>query len=461
MLKTGNHVSGLRIAYIGGGSRNWAWNLLGDLALEPALSGEVLLYDIDFEAARANEIIGNSIAENRGKWTYRAVRLLPEALEGADFVIISILPGTLDEMAVDVHLPERYGIYQSVGDTVGPGGILRAMRTLPMFHVIAEAVKAYCPQAWVINYTNPMSVCVGTLHSVWPRIKAFGCCHELFSLQQEFANLVNKTYHPDTPATYQDIAVNPLGINHFTFVDKAAYQGQDVLPLFDRVAREHADDGDALAPEEGAHIWDKHFHCVNKVKFDLYLRYGLVPAGGDRHVAEFCPPWYLKNPQNVARWGFMLTPVAHRKQMEAEKRAASRAMVAGEKAFEVRPSGEDEVAQMKALLGLEPLVTNVNLPNRGQIENLPLGAVVETNVIFQQDAIVPMLAGSIPGALHPLIHRHAAGQSALVEATRAHDLESAFTVFLGDPLVDLTRDDARALFDAMVQGTRPYLDWWM
>lgn len=141
------------------------------------MSGDVYLYDIDFEAAQHNEIIGNKIKDVEGcktVWNYKAVKTIGEALEGAQFVVISILPGTFDEMHSDVHTPEKYGIYQSVGDTSGPGGIVRAMRTIPMMEEIALAIKKYSPEAWVINYTNPMSVCVRTLYKAFPGIKAFG-----------------------------------------------------------------------------------------------------------------------------------------------------------------------------------------------------------------------------------------------------------------------------------------------
>lgn len=114
-----NAVKDLRIAYIGGGSRGWAWTFMRDLALEPALGGTIVLYDIDKEAAKANEIIGNGISEREeavGKWKYIVADTLKEALTGSDFVVISILPGTFDEMESDVHEPEKYGIYQSVGD---------------------------------------------------------------------------------------------------------------------------------------------------------------------------------------------------------------------------------------------------------------------------------------------------------------------------------------------------------
>lgn len=141
-----NAVKDLRIAYIGGGSRGWAWTFMRDLALEPALGGTIVLYDIDKEAAKANEIIGNSISEREeavGKWKYIVADTLKEALTGSDFVVISILPGTFDEMESDVHEPEKYGIYQSVGDTAGPGGMVRALRTIPMFVIIAEAIRDY------------------------------------------------------------------------------------------------------------------------------------------------------------------------------------------------------------------------------------------------------------------------------------------------------------------------------
>ena len=187
MMDCGNKVSDVKIAYIGGGSRGWAWTFMTDLALEVSLSGVIRLYDIDEQAAKNNAIIGNAISareEAVGKWRYEVCSELKAALAGADFVVISILPGTFDEMAVDVHMPERFGIYQSVGDTAGPGGLMRALRTIPMFVEIAEAIREYAPDAWVINYTNPMSVCVRTLYHVFPQIKAFGCCHEVFGTQK-------------------------------------------------------------------------------------------------------------------------------------------------------------------------------------------------------------------------------------------------------------------------------------
>ena len=154
MKYSDNKVKDIQIAYIGGGSRGWAWTFMTDLALEDQISGTIRLYDIDGGAAKNNEVIGNRLMQRddaKGDWKFETSASLKDALTGCDFVVISILPGTFDEMESDVHLPERLGIYQSVGDTAGPGGMVRALRTIPMFVEIAGAIKEYAPKAWVIN----------------------------------------------------------------------------------------------------------------------------------------------------------------------------------------------------------------------------------------------------------------------------------------------------------------------
>ena len=232
-------MSDVQIAYIGGGSRGWAWTFMTDLALEPDMSGTIRLYDIDKKAAEANKIIGNQVTAREdavGKWEYEAYDSIQTALDGADFVVLSILPGTFDEMAVDVHMPERLGIYQSVGDTAGPGGIMRALRTIPMYVEIAEAIRDHAPNAWVINYTNPMSLCVKTLYHVFPQTKAFGCCHEVFGTQKVLKEIVEQKFGVEE-IDRSEIQVNVLGINHFTWFDYASYKGIDLFPVYRRTLR--------------------------------------------------------------------------------------------------------------------------------------------------------------------------------------------------------------------------------
>ena len=224
----------VKVAYIGGGSRGWAWMFMSDLAEAPDMSGSVDLYDIDFEAAKNNEIIGNkfsALPEAKSKWVYTAKKTIGEALTGADFVVISILPGTFDEMESDVHWPEKYGIYQPVGDSTGPGGIIRAMRTVPMFEEIAHAVRDYCPKAWVINYTNPMTLCTKTLYKAFPEIRAVGCCHEVFAVQNLLKHIL-KTQEGIIAKDRRDIKTNVIGVNHFTWLTDAHYKDIDIFPIY-------------------------------------------------------------------------------------------------------------------------------------------------------------------------------------------------------------------------------------
>ncbi len=417
MRYSNGHAEDIQIAYIGGGSRGWAWTFMTDLALEPALSGTIRLYDIDAAAAKANEIIGNRTSQRpdaSGKWQYCVKDSLRDALTGADFVVISILPGTFDEMETDVHMPERLGIYQSVGDTAGPGGMMRALRTLPMFLEFAHAIKAHCPQAWVINYTNPMSLCVKALYQAFPQIKAFGCCHEVFGTQKVLAGIAGKELgipHIDR----RDIHVNVLGINHFTWFDYATYEGIDLFPLYRRYIDAHFEEG---FQEEDTNWVSSTFGCCHRVKMDLFRRYGLIAAAGDRHLAEFMPgEEYLKNPETTASWKFNLTPVTWRKKDLQERLARSERLVNGDETLPLKSTGEEGILLIKALCGLERIISNVNIPNTGfQISNLPSNAVVETNAVFERDAIRPILAGSIPDSVRTLMLPHITNHERITQA---------------------------------------------
>ena len=451
-------VKDLKIAYIGGGSRNWALTLMNDLAKEPALSGTVALYDIDFKAAQNNEIIGNKLSAREdvvGKWEYKAYETIGEALDGADFVAISILPGTFDEMESDVHTPEKYGIYQSVGDTTGPGGIVRTLRTVPMFVEFAKAIKEFCPKAWVINFTNPMAACVRTLYKVFPEIKAFGCCHEVFGTQKVMQRIVRAKYGfmPER----DEIKINVVGINHFTWLTSAKYKEIDVFKLYADYVATHPNGVDGNDDNwVGISTLNRH-----AVKFDLFRRYGYIAAAGDRHLAEFCNGyWYLKDPETVEKYGFKLTSVKSRKELLKNLLEKSQKLVSGEEEFELHDSGEESVRQIKALLGLGDFVTNVNIPNAGQISNNPLGAVLETNAFFCSDTVQPVFAGEVPRNVNAMVMRILEEQEAVVDAALTGNYELAFTAFSNNANVNLPIEEARKLFDEMLENTKAYLPYY-
>ncbi len=462
MRYTNEKVEDLSIAYIGGGSRGWAWTFMTDLALEPQLSGTIRLYDIDSAAAENNAVIGNRVSERPdavGKWNYTVCETLKEALTGADFVIISILPGTFDEMESDVHTPERLGIYQSVGDTAGPGGMIRALRTLPMFAEIAEAIKEYSPDAWVINYTNPMSLCVKTLYHFFPQIKAFGCCHEVFGTQELLAGILQKEGYVKERPDRHDICVNVLGINHFTWFDRASYKGIDLFPVYRAYIEKNFEFG--WEPDETVNWLNRHFICRHRVKFDLFNRYGLIAAAGDRHLAEFMPgDIYLKDPDTVEGWGFDLTPVSWRKEDLKDRLAKSARLVSGEEELELKPTGEEGILLIKALCGLTRVISNVNIPNNAmQIPNLPSGAVVETNAVFDRDSIRPVAAGKLPEQIYALVIPHVRNHERILRAAFSHDRSLVKEAFMTDPQISgrVSEEEVSKLVDDMLGATMKYL----
>ena len=451
-------MNDIKIAYIGGGSRNWAHLLMRDLVATEDISGTVALYDINKQAADDNVIIGNKYNDTPGAkshWDYYSTETIDEALTGANFVVISILPGTFDEMESDVHTPEKYGIYQSVGDTAGVGGIVRALRTIPMFEVIAKAIEKNCPNAWVINYTNPMTICVRTLYKTFPKIKAFGCCHEVFGTQKVLMTALKEFAGIDV-ADRHEIKTVVTGINHFTWITAANYKGIDLFPYYEQFCEKYGETGYCENIDDN---WlNNVFACGQRVKIDLFKRYGVIAAAGDRHLAEFCPgKWYLKNPEQVKEWCFGLTPVSFRKDCLKEQIERCQAMVKGEREYKTGGSGEEGVMQIRALLGLCDLVTNVNLPNYGQIPNLPIGAVVETNAVFRADEVSPVFTGDLPNSIYPLIAKTVGEQEAVVEGAMERDLEKVFSAFANSNQVDLDLPTARKLFDEMVDNTKKYL----
>lgn len=450
----------IKIAYIGGGSKLWARSFMQDLALAPDLTGQVALYDIDLPAAYRNLKIATLLNEKPGvtsKFTYTVAETLKDALTGADFVLISILPATFKEMRSDVHEPEKYGVYQSVGDTAGPGGVLRAMRTLPIYEGFAEAIREYCPRAWVLNLTNPMSACVKVLYQVFPEIKAFGCCHEVFHTQEFLCCVLKEATGID--ATRRDIFTDASGVNHFTWITDAHYRNIDIMALLPEFVEKHFEYGYNEYGKHEAWMTDT-FAYNNRVKMDLWRRYGALAAAGDRHLVEFVNnTWYLKDPQTVAKWKFGLTTVDYREANQARQIAESIEMAEGRREIPLAPSGEELVRLLRGIMGLETVVSNVNMPNHGQMPGIPEGAIVETNCVFTHDRVIPVTAKPLPAGALALVRRCSDNIDLTCEGIAERDMDKIFSAFINQALCStLTFDEAKELFTAMCRNTREYLD---
>lgn len=450
----------IKISYLGGGSKQWARVFMTDLALAEGMHGEMALYDIDMESAVRNMKIGEKInlaPETKSKFEYRVYDNIEDALSCSTFVIISILPGTFEEMRSDVHLPEKYGIYQSVGDTAGPGGVLRSMRTVPIYEFFAAKIRDICPDAWVINFTNPMSICTKTLYSVFPGIKAFGCCHEVFHTQDFLCDVLKE--ETGIEASRSEIYTEVSGINHFTWISSAKYKNIEIMELLNDYIRKFYESGHY---EHGsADDYKKNpFAYANRVKMDMFKRYGVLGAAGDRHLAEFMNnSWYLDSPEQVSEWKFALTTLDFRINQQQERIEESIEMAEGSKPFAVKKSDEEAVELMIALLGGPAKISNVNLPNEGQMPGFPIGAIVETNALFSNDSVRPITAKHLPLGASGLVYRCLDNIEVLHEGIRERDLSRIFESFVNQPLCSkLTLSQAKELFREMILNTRKYLD---
>ncbi|WP_299928564.1 alpha-galactosidase [uncultured Pelagimonas sp.] len=456
MYISGQHTP-VRIAFVGGGSLNWAMGLMADLAYDTQLAADVRLYDIDFQAAKRNCEIGNRFADvSRGQpATYKACETLERALNGADIVVISILPGQFSDMAQDLGIPTRFGIPQSVGDTVGPGGFIRALRAVPMMTSIAHSIRDHAPNAFVCNLTNPMSVLTGALFSAHPNIRAWGECHEVTKIRKQVAWIANQE-NGENKYEFRDVAVNVLGINHFTFVDAISLNGRDMLPAYRAFVAAYSNSGWEQSDPDKDSEHQLYFGSKNLVAFDLLRRFGIPAAAGDRHLAEFFPSAdYLSDPQ---RWGFALTPVDYRIKDRKAKLARADSMRSGETPPLAHRSEEALIDQIKALMRGDTFVSNVNLPNQGQLAGLPKGTIVETNAVFSDLGVKPIFAGQLPHSLLPIVADHAARQTELLTATQNEDRGALFDLFHADPLVaHLQTKDAQDMFDQMLGATAAWL----
>ena len=435
-----------RICIIGGGSRQWAIRFLMDLSLQDKIGAHVALYDIDRKAAENNKEVAERIFRINGKshLSVSVASTLDEGLKGVDFIIIAIEPGCIDIRQYDLGLPEEYGIYQSVGDTTGPGGLMRAWRALPIFFDFARAIEKNAPNAWVINYTNPMTLCTAALYKAYPGIKALGCCHEVFGTENFIASIIAKKEGIETPDR-RDVMVDVSGLNHFTFVTKALYKGVDYIPYLKEMVKDPSTFPDLTEKAKKRVADGKWFESDHLVALSFLRDFGTLGAAGDRHLAEFVP-FFLNSDEEAWRYGFIRTPFSYR--VEEDKRKKSK--VYTDEELVAAPSDEEGVDILLSLFGERTLKTNVNMPNRGQVRYLKEGHIVESNGYISADSIVPIVSTDPSLAVQSMVKRVETEQDLALEAIWNNDMDLLFQAFISDPLVNINVDKAHELFTRMI-----------
>jgi alpha-galactosidase len=453
---------GPRITIIGGGSYQWTPKLLVDFVNTPALrDAEIVLHDVDPEPLPRMVELAEHLASVRGADLHaRATTDRRDALDGADFVVVNISTGGFASMRHDLEIPERYGVRQSVGDTVGPGGVLRALRNIPVFLDIATDVEDVCPEAWVLNLTNPMTTICRALTRETP-LKTVGLCHEITITQFLLSLLLG--------VSFLDLTLTVGGVNHLPFVSAVDVAGDDGLEMLRAVLDDvpaRDDEPLAMAIPDGLDFekfspgpdWTKGDVLGNwRVKLELFTRFGVLPGAGDRHLAEFFPNFLTESSGWGARWGIGLTTIEDRERDQDDHVRALGAMLAADD-VESMPSGEMVAPVIQCLLldrsGRFPL----NVPNDGQVADLPLGATVESMCVVNGSGVGARDVVALPAGMAECLRRVSASQELTVDAAVTGNRDTAFAAMLLDPLASRLDYDAIAgMTDEMLDATAPWL----
>jgi alpha-galactosidase len=444
----------VQITIIGGGSYQWTPELLADLLSTESLHGaHIVLEDIDPAPLDKMEGLARKVDEALGAGaTIATTTDQKRALDGADFVIVTISTGGFDSMAIDLDIPTRYGIRQSVGDTVGPGGINRSLRNIPVLVGVAEDMAVVCPDAWLLNITNPMT-CLTRSICRQTDVKAVGLCHEVGNWTLDLAIAVGKPHEAVAPTV--------AGVNHFPVVTSLEVDGADGFALLADMVEE-AGGLAALAPHPGRPKAEEmsrlDFVQRHALKLTLLDMWGAFPAAGDRHIAEFLP-WVLTEESGWgAEYNIELTSIARRQEHQDGYIADVDAWLGGTKTLQTWQSGELPALVIDSLVSGRRRDLPVNIPNAGQVPDVPADSVVESICIVDGDGIRGRDVAPLPPPYAELVRRHAAVAEMTVEAALDGDRALAEAAFFLDPLAgrgDLGQTEA--MIDELLTATADWL----
>ena len=452
---------GIKFVLIGGGSYGWTPTLVNDMALNPALHGmHVYLVDTDPSTLAIMVPLCQKISEIRqAGFVIEATGDLDAALPGADFVGLTISTGGDKANQMDLEIPARYGIHQTVGDTVGPGGWSRSLRNIPVVTDIVRRVEKIAPHAWFMNYSNPMTTLTRTINRVCD-LRSMGICHEVQGLLLHLAAFFGVDWR-------KDFTYRLAGINHLIWMLDLTVQGHNGLECFREWSRDpggFSKIGELGVPEELILSGGINPHQI--IKADQLDRTGCLTAAGDAHTAEFFS-YYLRSEETMRRWGFDPGQRAHtfaRGSGRAKYREHCLAMLDGSKPIPSLHSHEHADHTIAALSGKGPaLLTPLNLPNVGQIDNVPRDAVVETMAYLDAGGTHPLAVGSLPlPALHAVM-QHIPNQEMIVEAGLTGNRELAVLALANDPLIpspDIAARIADDFFEAFRDQLPQFNDRW-
>lgn len=426
----------LRIAIIGAGSAEFAAELMTDILCTPALeSGTFALVDIDPVRLDLAGAMGGFLIERTGRdWTVETSTDRAVALPGCDYVINTIEVAGLGNVRHDYDIPLRYGVDQCIGDTIGPGGLFKALRTLPAWIDIVRDVERFAPNALVLNYTNPMSVTVLTgLRAA--SVPVIGLCHSVSHTVEQLAEYL------ELPK--DELRWRAAGVNHLSFITELTRDGVDLYP-------------DLRAAGRRADIYEQ-----DPVRFETMFELGAFVAESSGHNSEYTQ-WFRKRPDLVERYmrpgyagesGFYAN---NWPQWRASADARLRRVIAGEEEHELVRGDEYASWLIEARETGRPVEIYVNVANDGLIDNLPSDGVVEVEATVDGSGVHPRRYGRLPSQFVPPVAAHMAFHDLVATSVLEQDREAAVRALMVDPLTSAvcSLSEIRAMFDEMVEAER-------
>jgi len=460
-----------KITFMGAGSSVFAKNVLGDCMLTPSLrDSHIALYDIDAERLRDSQLVmerlNENINEGRAKiTTHCGVARRKAALRGADYVVNAIQVGGYEPgTVIDFEIPKKFGLRQTIADTLGIGGIFRTLRTLPVMLDFAHDMEAVCPNAWMLNYTNPMAMVTGgVLHG--GGVRAVGLCH---SVQGCARGLLKQLGMLDEVRKLQWKAA---GINHQTWLLEVTDGGKDLYPeIKKRAARLVAKvrkEGVAKVLErnrtamkaDGSTLPESHV-VGDLVRLELMRHLGYYVTESSEHTAEYCP-WFIKaaHPELIDEFGIPLDEYPRRCVGLIEHWKTQRKELVENKDLTHRRTHEYASSILEAMETDEPFRFHGNVLNTGLITNLPRKACVEVACLADRNGVTPTHVGDLPEQCAALNRTNINVQLLTVEAVLTGSKDKVYQAAMLDPhtAAELTIDEIRSMCDEMIAAHGSYM----
>jgi alpha-galactosidase len=443
-----------KIAFIGAGSTIFLKNLIGDALHTPSLTGSTFaLMDIDDKRLAESELVVRKMVQSLNAPAKVEIHSdQRRALQGADFVITAFqIGGYKPSTVIDFEVPKKHGLRQTIADTLGVGGIMRGLRTVPHLWKLAADMAQICPDALLLQYVNPMAINTWALGAKFPTLKQVGLCHSVQNTTQELAY--------DLGLNPADLRYRAAGINHMAFFLNLEARQPDgsYCDLYPALRDGYRAGRIPKTPVERP-------HCLNKVRYETMMHFGHFVTESSEHFAEYVP-WFIKDnrPDLIEKFGIPLDEYPSRCEIQIAEWAQQAREYARADSITVKPTHEYAATIMNSIVTGMPSVIYGNIPNRGFIPQLPAGAAVEVPVLVDANGLQPTCINDIPPHLIAMMRTNVNVQELTVAALLDENRDHIYHAAMLDPhtAAELDLGQIRALVDDLIAAHGDWLPAWI